>query len=84
MATATKKVGAAKSPPSTVRIGPDVAPLEFLIYQDNGADYHWEIIDDAGRRLAHSGRFPSRDDAEHAARHVYEGAQSARFDVAAV
>jgi uncharacterized protein YegP (UPF0339 family) len=80
MATATKKVRAARS---VARGGGDVsesASLEFLVHQDNGGDYHWEIVGDSGESLAQSGSFASHDDAERAARCVQVGAGSARFE----
>jgi uncharacterized protein YegP (UPF0339 family) len=75
MATATKKAGAAKPATRDVRD----PSLEFLIYRDTGGDYHWEVVDDGGESLVHSGGFASHDDATRAARYVYEGAHSARF-----
>ncbi len=54
--------------------------LEFLVHQDNGGDYHWEIVGGSGESLAQSGSFASHDDAERAARCVYDGAGSARFE----
>ena len=80
MATATKKVHAARP---VARGAPDVsesASLEFLVHRDNGGDYHWEIVDGGGESLAQSGNFASHDHAERAARCVYDGAGSARFE----
>lgn len=57
------------------------ASLEFVIYQDNGGGYHWKIVGGAGESLAQSGSFASHDDAERAARRVYYGASSARFEL---
>jgi uncharacterized protein YegP (UPF0339 family) len=74
MATATRKVHAAHGVP-------EAASLEFRIYLDNGGRYNWEIVDDGGESLVHSASFTSRDDAERAARRVYEGAPSARFEL---
>jgi uncharacterized protein YegP (UPF0339 family) len=74
MATATRKVHAAHAVP-------EAASLEFRIYRDNGGRYNWEIVDVGGESLAHSASFASRDDAEHAARRVYDGARSARFEL---
>jgi len=76
MATATKKVNAARSPATAA-----TASLEFLIYRDNGGDYHWEIVDSSGDSLVHSTSYASQDDAEGAARYVYRGAHSARFEL---
>ena len=71
MATATRKAHTA----------PRAASLEFRIYLDDGGRYNWEIVDDGGESLVHSASFASRDDAERAARRVYEGAPSARFEL---
>src|SRR5207245_4740216 len=81
-ATATKKVRAAGSLDRTSPAVPEAASLEFRIYLDNGGRYSWEIVDVGGKSLAHSASFASRDGAERAARLVYEGARSARFDPA--
>jgi uncharacterized protein YegP (UPF0339 family) len=77
MATATKKVHTARSPARAVS---EASSLTFLIDQDNGGDYHWEIVDRGGAILVHSGSFASQNDAERAARYVYEGASSALFE----
>jgi uncharacterized protein YegP (UPF0339 family) len=74
MATATRKVHAARGVP-------EAASLEFRTYLDNGGRYNWEIVDDGGESLVHSACFASRDDAVRAARRVYEGACSARFEL---
>jgi uncharacterized protein YegP (UPF0339 family) len=80
MATATKKVHAAGSLDRASREVPEAAPLEFRIYRDNGGRYSWEIVDVGGKTLGRSASFVSRDDARRAARVVYEGARSARFE----
>jgi len=70
MATALKKSPALEQSDS----------LEFLVNRDNGGDYYWEIVGGSGERLSHSGMFASHDEAARAARFVYEGAGSARFE----
>jgi uncharacterized protein YegP (UPF0339 family) len=77
MATATKKVHTARSPARAV---PEASTLAFLIDQDNGGDYHWELVDGSGEVLVHSRSFASQNDAERAARYVREGAHSALFE----
>jgi uncharacterized protein YegP (UPF0339 family) len=79
MATATKKVRPAR-PVDRRPHGAESAGLDYIVYQDNGGNYHWEIVDGSGQSLTHSGGFASHDDAERAARYVYRGAQSARFE----
>jgi uncharacterized protein YegP (UPF0339 family) len=81
MATATKKAPAAASSAHASPAVPESASLEFRVYPDNGGRYSWEIVDVGGESLAHSASFASRDDAERAARLVYEGARSARFEL---
>lgn len=76
MVTATKKT--AKTTPSQPVSGR--ASLEFQTSRDNGGNYHWEIVSSGGETLAHSDCFASQEDAERAARHVYEGVPSARFE----
>ena len=56
------------------------ASLEFLVHQDNGGDYHWEIIGQGGESLARSRTFASHEDAKRAARSVHDGAGSARLE----
>jgi uncharacterized protein YegP (UPF0339 family) len=80
MATATTKSRAAKRlarRTREVRVG---EPMEFLIFEDNGGDYHWTIVARNGATLARSGGFASYDAAEKAARHVRDGAAAARFE----
>jgi uncharacterized protein YegP (UPF0339 family) len=75
MATATKKARVASSVSAR-----DVSEssLEFLIYRDNAGSYHWEIVE-GSESLVHSVSFSSHEDAERAARHVYERAGLAHF-----
>ena len=80
LATATKNVHPARSLDRTSPAEPQAAALEFRIYLDNGRRYSWEIVDVGGKSLGHSESFASQDDAERAARVVYEGACSARFE----
>jgi uncharacterized protein YegP (UPF0339 family) len=80
MATATKKVHAARPVGPGARDVSESASLEFLVDQANGGDYRWEIVGERGESLAQSGGFASRADAERAARCVHDGAGSARFE----
>ena len=83
MATATKKAQAVRP---VVRSRRDVSTsgsLEFLVYRDNGGDYHWEIVGEGGESLAQSRSFASHDDARRGARRVCDGAGSARFEARA-
>jgi len=80
MATATKKAHAVKPIAKSARDASRLAPLEFLVYQDNGGDYHWELVGEAGERLAQSGIFASQGDAERAARCAYDGVSLARLE----
>jgi hypothetical protein len=75
MATATKKARAARPVPAR---DVSASSLQFLVYQDNGGSYHWEIAE--GRQsLVHSVSFGSHEDAERAARYVYDRAGLAQF-----
>jgi hypothetical protein len=80
MATATKKVHTARPVARGARDVSEPTTLEFLVHQDNGAAYYWEIVGERGESLAQSPSFASHDAAERAARCVYEGAGSARFE----
>jgi uncharacterized protein YegP (UPF0339 family) len=81
MATATKKTRAAMSLNGAAHVVPEAAALEFRVYRDNGGRYNWEIGAVGGEGLVHSPSFASQDEAERAARRVYEGSRSARFEL---
>ena len=84
MATAIQKSRASGRLP---RRAPEVRvpeSMEFLIFEDNGGDYHWTIVAGDGATLARSGSFASYGDAERAAQRVREGAASALFELRAV
>jgi uncharacterized protein YegP (UPF0339 family) len=52
--------------------------MQFVIYRDNGAQFHWRLMGDDGSRLAVSAvSFSSADDARRAAAEVHEHAGSA-------
>ena len=80
MATATKRVRTAKQVAGGAVGESESAAMEFLVFQDNGGDYHWTLVAAGGESLAQSPSFASHDDAERAARCVYDGAGSARFE----
>ena len=80
MATATKKAHAAKPVAVGARGVSSPASLELLVYQDNGGDYHWELVGETGERLAQSGIFASQADAERAARCASDGVGSAQLE----
>jgi uncharacterized protein YegP (UPF0339 family) len=81
MATATRKARAPKQVASEAVGVSETGSMEFQVFRDNGGEYHWTIVTGSGESLAQSGSFASHADAEHAARYVYEGAGSARFEV---
>jgi hypothetical protein len=76
MATTTKKLPGVRD----ARIGSESAPLEFLVFEDNGGGYHWAIVGGTGESLAQSGSFGSYEEAAHAGRYARDGAEWARFD----
>jgi uncharacterized protein YegP (UPF0339 family) len=80
MATATRKVRADRPVARDTRDVTESASLEFLVYRDNGSDYHWEIVGEHGESLAQCGSFSSYEDAERAAQRVHDGAGSARLE----
>ena len=80
MATATDKSRAATRRARSAAKRPEPAPMQFLIFEDNGGFHHWTIVDDRGASLVESGRFDSVDQAEDAAEVVRNGAGSARFE----
>ena len=79
MGTAPKKSRAARQLARRPADKNVPAPIEFLIFQDNGGSYHWRLGTGDGATLAQSGGFASYDDAEQAAHLVRSGAVSARF-----
>jgi uncharacterized protein YegP (UPF0339 family) len=83
MATAIRKVHAAKQVASGAVGVSESGAMEFLVFRDNGGEYHWRIVAGSGESLAQSGSFATHKDAEHAARYVYQGVGSARFDAGA-
>lgn len=80
MATASKKPRAPHWTSGNGARLPNSALLEFLVFEDNGGNFHWTIVTDSGEHLAQSPRFGSYEDADAAARRVRDGAGSARFD----
>jgi uncharacterized protein YegP (UPF0339 family) len=80
MATATKKSRAAGQLARRARIERDSESMEFVVFEDNGGDYHWTILARDGATLARSSGHASYADAEQAAERVRGGAASARFD----
>jgi hypothetical protein len=84
MATATKKVEGAGTLGRGARGTSEPASLEFVVHQDNGGDYHWEIVGERGESLGRSGSFASYAAAARGARRVHDGAGSARIEPHAV
>ncbi len=79
MTTATKK---SRAPGKLAREARDVTasePLEFVIFEDNGGDYHWGIDAGDGATLARSSSYPSYEDAGRDMERVRDGAASARL-----
>ena len=76
MATATQKERAARQ---VARRAKAAAVLTFVVFEDNGGDYRWTILDGTGDRLAQSRTFASYDDARAAAAVVRDRARGARF-----
>lgn len=83
MATATKKSRAARQLARDAADANVPASMEFVIREDNAGAYHWRLHAGEGATLGRSGAFASYEEAEEAARHVREGAASARFDARA-
>ena len=80
MATATKKSPASGRRTRRAADEQAISSMAFLIFEDNGGSYHWEILAGDGASLGQSGDFASYDDAERAAQRVHDGAASARFE----
>ena len=80
MATATKKARANSSANGGAPRASDSEPMEFLIVEHNGGDYHWTLQSRDGTSLARSRSFASYERTEDAARVVLAGAGSARLE----
>jgi uncharacterized protein YegP (UPF0339 family) len=80
MATANKKSRASRQLALRSAREHVPAPMEFLIFEDNGGSYHWRILAGDGTTLGQSGDFPAYRDAEQAARQIRDGAASARLE----
>jgi uncharacterized protein YegP (UPF0339 family) len=80
MATATKKSRAAKQIAGRVSAARLPESMEFVIFEDNGGDYHWTIVARDGSTLVRSGSFGSYEGAERAAERVRNAAAAARFE----
>jgi uncharacterized protein YegP (UPF0339 family) len=79
MATAKKRSRTARLP-RRAREARAPGSMEFLVFEDNGGEYHWTIVARDGATLARSGGFASYDDAEKAAKHVRDAAAVARLE----
>jgi uncharacterized protein YegP (UPF0339 family) len=80
MATATKESPASRRVARRIADEQPASSMAFLIFEDNGGSYHWEIVAGDGATLGQSGDFASYHDAEQAAQQVRDGAATARFD----
>ena len=80
MATASKKSRAPRRTSGNGGRLTNSASLEFLVFEDNGGNFHWTVVTASGERLAQSPRFGSYEDADAAARRVRDGAGSARLE----
>jgi uncharacterized protein YegP (UPF0339 family) len=76
MTTATQKERAARQ---VARRAKAAAVLTFAVFEDNGGDYRWTILDSTGESLAQSRTFASYDDALMAAGVVRDRARGARL-----
>ncbi len=79
MPTATKKSGVVGRIPRRAPEGRVPKSMQFLIFEDNGGNYHWMIVSSDGAVLVRSDGFASYQDAEQAAHDVRNGAASALF-----
>ncbi len=77
MVTATQMSRAAGRRPRRALQARVPEPIQFLISEDNGGDYHWTIVAADGATLARSKDFASYADAERAVQHVRDRAAAA-------
>lgn len=79
MATATKKNQAGRQVARRAAAASESAAIEFLVFEDNGGDHYWAILDSSGESLARSVPFATYEAAAHGARVVRDGAGSAQW-----
>ncbi len=79
MATATKQARTSTRASNGALIARESKPMQFLIFEANGGDHYWTLLDRDGKSLARSPSYFSYQDAEDAARDVLAGAGSARL-----
>jgi uncharacterized protein YegP (UPF0339 family) len=58
----------------------ELAPMTFLVFEDNAGAYRWTIVAGDGETLVQSAGFASHGQARQAARIVYRGASQASFE----
>jgi uncharacterized protein YegP (UPF0339 family) len=80
MATATKKPRATRHVPRQAAVESESAAITFLVSEDNGGRHRWTLLGPDGVSLAHSTRYATHEEAEHAALVVRDGAAAAQFD----
>ena len=78
MATAPQKAPVAGRVVHLTDAAPEPAALTFVVFEDNGGDHRWAIVDKSGESLAQSRAFASRDDAQASADAVRDGVGVAR------
>jgi len=80
MATATERARAARQVGRRAEAASESEAITFLVFQDNGGNYRWSIVDSRGESLAQSGTFATYDAAHTAAGVVRDAAGSSRFE----
>jgi len=80
MATATKQARVYRRATRGALVASETVTMQFRIFESNGGDYHWTLVDRNGGNLARSPSLASHQDAEDAARVVLAGAGSARLE----
>ena len=83
MATATKKVRAARPAGHDTADAALSVPSEFRVWENNSGEYRWAIFSKSGATLAESEPFATFDAARHAATCVRDGAAGAQFEAGA-
>jgi uncharacterized protein YegP (UPF0339 family) len=50
--------------------------MEFVVFEDNGGEYYWEMVAADGATLASSGTFASYEEAEQAILRFSDGSEA--------
>jgi hypothetical protein len=80
MATATQKQPVARQVGRETVSEPGPGAISFVVFEDNGGDYRWTMVDGDGMHLARSRAFATYDAADTSAGAVRDTAGAGRVE----